>query len=218
MSKKPKRWIIGVLAAILILGGLYGIGVYRETHPDPDVGRLFQVLGLRMGMTAAEIGAGQGRMTVSMARRLGPMGQVLSTDIDPQSVREIRAAAAAAGLQNVTVIEGAEHTSNLPQQCCDAIWMSNVYHHFTDPGGVDASLFRALRPGGQLAVIDFAASRWRFWLPKVAGVPQNRGSHGVPKEIVIQELSSAGLRVERIIDDWWLFPDHRFCIVFRKKM
>jgi hypothetical protein len=53
-----------------------------------------------------------------------------------------------------------------------------------------------------------------FNLP--SGVPQNRGGHGIPKEILIQELSNEGFRLDRTIDYWWVFPDTRYCVVFRK--
>ena len=33
--------------------------------------------------------------------------------------------------------------------------MRNVYHHFGDPGAMNASLFKSLKPGGSLAVQDF---------------------------------------------------------------
>jgi len=201
---------------VAVMGGLYGIAVYRETHPEPEVTRLIEVLGLRAGMTVAEIGAGEGRMTLNMARRLGPGSHVFSSEIDPQLIRDLEKAIAKASLENVTLIEASDRATNLPEGCCDAIWMSKVYHHLTDPVAVDASVVQALRPGGRLAVIEFAPSRWRFWLRQPNGVPQNRGGHGIPERILVEELTHAGLRVERVIGDWWVFPDTRYCVVFRK--
>ena len=217
MPKHRKlRWLIGFLLVIGALGGIYGLDVYRNTHPEPEVARLFDLLGLKPGMTAAEIGAGEGRMTIDMARRLGPDGRVFSTDLGSEQVADIKNAVAKAGLQNVTAIEGASQSTNLPERCCDAIWMSKVYHHFTDPASMDASIVRALRPGGRLAVIEFAPSLRRFWLSLPEGVPPDRGGHGIPESVLVRELTAAGLRVEQAIDDWWIFPDSRYCVVFRK--
>src|SRR5713226_5351984 len=214
--RRKVAWVVGALVLIAAPAGLYGIAVYRQTHPEPDVARLIQLLQLKPGMVVAEIGAGEGRMTLAMARRLGPASRVFATAVDPRLLRDIDKAAAATGLQNVTTIKGADHSTSLPERCCDAIWMVTVYHHLTDPAGIDASIFRALRTGGRIAVIDFSPSRWRFWLRQPSGVPQNRGGHGIPEGILIQELSNEGFLLERAIDDWWVFPDTRYCVVFRK--
>jgi len=50
--------------------------------------------------------------------------------------------------------------------------------------------------------------------PISAGVPSNRGGHGIPQKIVIEELSGAGLQVEKIVEDW---PEDSYCVLFVKK-
>ena len=126
-----------------------------------------------------------------------------------------------AGLENVTVVEGSVDGANLPEACCDAIYMRRVYHHFTAPQEMNASLQRAVRPGGRLAVIDFTAEdaiffvRWFMGLPE--GVPENRGGHGVPVRIVSEELAEAGFEQERAIADWAGAPvSPHFCVLSRR--
>ncbi len=46
------------------------------------------------------------------------------------------------------------------------------------------------------------------------GVPSNRGGHGIPEKIVIEELSAAGLKVEKIVEDW---PENSYCVLFMKR-
>src|SRR2546421_89432 len=65
--------------------------------------------------------------------------------------------------------------------------------------------------GGGLAIIDFPA---RPGLDPVEGVPSNRGGHGIPQKIVVEELSAAGLQVEKIVNDW---PEGDYCVLFVKK-
>ena len=66
----------------------------------------------------------------------------------------IKKAAAAANLTNVTVVEGAPAATKLPDECCDAIFVRYVYHHFGDPPAMNASILRSLKPGGRFAVMD----------------------------------------------------------------
>ena len=56
------------------------------------------------------------------------------------------------------VLEGAEASTNLPSECCDAIFLRDVYHHLTRPDAFDASLLAALKPGGRLAIMDLVPS------------------------------------------------------------
>ena len=98
-----------------------------------DAARLVQALNVRAGSVVAELGAGDGALTVAIARIVGEQGRVYSTELSTASLAKIEAAAAAAKLKNVTVVEGTARLTNLPEQCCDAIFMRDVYHHFSEP-------------------------------------------------------------------------------------
>lgn len=172
-----------------------------------------QILHLKAGMTAAEIGAGDGRMTLLIARHLGASGRIFATEIEGEKLDSIRAAADEAGVANVSVIKAGEKETNLPPQCCDAIFLRKVYHHFTDPAAVTASLYESLRPGGRIAIIDFPPRSWLTWIAPVDHAPGNRGGHGMPPGLLIEELTAAGFVLEDRIDEW---PEWNYCAVFRK--
>jgi hypothetical protein len=74
-----------------------------------------------------------------------------------------------------------------------------------------ASLRQALRPDGYLAVIDFNPPT--RLLPRPSGVPDNRGGHGMPIEILI-EMTAQGFGVKQRIDDWFRFS---YCVVFQPR-
>jgi ubiquinone/menaquinone biosynthesis C-methylase UbiE len=185
-------------------------------NAEEEVARLAELLKLEPGMTVAEIGAGNGAMTVAMARRIGPNGKIFSTDLNADRVADIRKAAAAAGLQNVEARAGEESETGLPAACCDAIFMSKVYHHFSDPGTMNRSFLGSLRPGGRIAVIDFEPSGWQIWLRRPEGVPEDRGGHGMPRDVLVRELEAEGFVVEHQIADWWGGPFGRYCVTARK--
>lgn len=210
----PRR-LVAVLALVGLLAAWPAVHLQSQTASEAD--RLFQLLELGPGMTGGEIGAGRGEMTVAMAERVGPSGTVYSTELDPDRLDDIRRAVSEARLENVTVIEAGARSTNLPDACCDAIFMQNVYHHFTAPAELDRDLFEDLKPGGRLVVIDFEP---RDGSSGPDGVPANRGGHGVPAQIVVDELTTAGLSHTQTIANW---PDgdaraarRAFLVLFRK--
>jgi SAM-dependent methyltransferase len=104
------------------------------------------------------------------------------------------------------VVEASVSETGLPPNCCDAIVLRRVYHHLTEPSGINASLLRSLRPGGVLAVIDFPPPLFF-----------SRGSFGVPARTVMGEVTSTGFELLRLIDDWpGRGPLGSYCVVFRK--
>jgi ubiquinone/menaquinone biosynthesis C-methylase UbiE len=156
----------------------------------PELARLFE---LKPGMTVADVGAGFGAWTMRFSRAVGPSGRVYATDIGAAQLAALRDAVQREGLTNVTVIEGALATTNLPLVCCDAILIRDAYHHLTEPAAIVKSLAAALKPGGRMAVIDFPP-RPNSEVP--AGVPADRRGHGVPPEVVEREVGAVLTHVE----------------------
>lgn len=176
-----------------------------------EIKRLALLMGWKPGTTVADIGAGDGRYSFAAAERVGVAGKVFATEIDTKKLEELRAEVAKRKLQNVVVVDSKEADTNLPTGCCDAIFLRRVYHHLTKPTEFDSNLVRALKPGGRLAIIDFPP---RSGLDPVEGVPSNRGGHGIPQKIVIEELTAAGLEMEKAVNDW---PGDHYCVLFLKK-
>jgi ubiquinone/menaquinone biosynthesis C-methylase UbiE len=204
------------LAATLLASVLLALSLMAQST-DSEIDRLIQVLDLKPGVTVADVGAGSGELSISVAKRVAPNGTVYSTEIDPKKLDKIRQAVQKAGLHNVVVIAGANDDTRLPPNCCDAIFLRRVYHHLTEPVDMDRSLYLAMRPGGRLAIIDFEPSQ-RPGEPPPPGVPANRGGHGAPKPIVNRELTQAGF-VPVATTDWAVSGDVKhFCMLFKKPM
>jgi ubiquinone/menaquinone biosynthesis C-methylase UbiE len=179
----PVRYVIVTLLAA-------GPALTAQTQEDAaDTARLIEVLAIRMGDTVADIGAGDGALTVPLARHVRKAGRVYATDINPQRLIEIRSAVLQAELQNVVVVEGGSTRTNIPAASCDAIFMRHVYHHFGDPPLMNASLMESLKAGGRLAVVDFSPDNG---VSAQAGRRSAGASHGVMPQTIIDELRAAG--------------------------
>ena len=205
MSKK-KRLLVGLVCAAAVVFGAQVRGDATE-----EIKRLAELMAWKAGTVAADIGAGDGKYTFAAVELLGASGKVFATEIDAKKLAELREEVAKRKLGNVMAVESKEAETNLPAGCCDAIFLRRVYHHLTKPAEFDASLVRSLKLGGRLAIIDFAP---RAGLEPVEGVPSNRGGHGIPQTIAIEELSAAGLQVEKIVNDW---PEDSYCVLFVKR-
>jgi ubiquinone/menaquinone biosynthesis C-methylase UbiE len=177
----------------------------------PELVKLFE---LKAGMTVADVGAGFGAWTVRFSKVVGSSGRVYSTDVGAAQIAALRDAAQRDGLTNVTVIEGAANSSNLPASCCDAILIRDAYHHLTQPAAIVKSLAAALKPGGRLAVIDFPP-RPNSEVP--SGVPADRLGHGVPSGVVEREVGAVLTHVQTT-SNWNANsqPASLYLVLFRK--
>ncbi len=170
----------------------------ERAQAETEAPKLFELLQLVESSTVADVGAGGGALSVVLAR-LVPRGKVLATDINLMSLAEIRDYAERERLTNLFTIHGSVSSTSLEASCCDAIVMRNVYHHLIEPERFVASVIDSLKPGGQLAVIDFPA-RAGTQLP--VGVRNNRGGNGIEQSLVEEEIGASALERVRTIERW----------------
>lgn len=110
---------------------------------------------VKAGESIADIGAGTGFYSRLFARRAGASGWVYSVDISTQFLQHIANRATADGLHNLTPVLGTDVSVRLPSEVVDLVFICDTYHHFEQPAQTMQSIYRALKPGGRLVVIDF---------------------------------------------------------------
>ncbi len=125
----------------------------RETTEQPE--HVLDVLGVKPGMTVADVGAGSGYFTVRIARRIAPNGHVLATDLQPEMLDLLRAKVREAKLTNVVPVLATESDAKLPRGELDLVLMVDVYHELPKPAQTLAQVRVALRPGGRIALVEY---------------------------------------------------------------
>jgi ubiquinone/menaquinone biosynthesis C-methylase UbiE len=208
-KSRHKKWIRFGLSCIA--AATFAFALRANATAADEMAKLAALMDWKPGTVVADIGAGDGRYSFAAAEHVGETGKVFATEIDKDKLRQLGDEIKKRNLQNVTEVESGEAETNLPASCCDAIFLRRVYHHLTKPLEFDASILLSLKPGGKLAIIDFPPHPE---YGKVKGVPKDREGHGIQQKILIDELSKAGFRVEKIANDW---PTSDYCVLFVKK-
>jgi ubiquinone/menaquinone biosynthesis C-methylase UbiE len=116
---------------------------------------IVRATGLEEGASVADVGAGTGLFVPLLAQAVGGQGVVYAVDIAPGFVRHIEQKARSAGLTQVKTVLSTERSIELPPASVDVIFTCDAYHHFVHYRDMLASMRKALKPRGQLIVVDF---------------------------------------------------------------
>ncbi|MBM3738726.1 MAG: methyltransferase domain-containing protein [Acidobacteria bacterium] len=122
---------------------------------------LVAALGLKPGMTVADVGTGVGFMLPYLAEPVGAEGKVFAEDIFPDFLEKARANAKAKNLSTVAFIHGTEKDPKLPEDAVDVVLVLDVYHHFDFPADMLAGIHKSLKSGGRLVIVDFYKEGFR---------------------------------------------------------
>jgi ubiquinone/menaquinone biosynthesis C-methylase UbiE len=187
-----RRFVPALVLVVATAGSAYAQNAQQDAA---DAERLIKAMDVKAGSVIAEIGAGGGELTVLLGKAVGPTGRIYSNELNEGRRATIRKAVEGAGLTNITIVEGKEDVANLPDACCDGIFMRAVYHHFDDPPVMNASLFKALKPGGTLAVIDFTPPPPAAETENPPGRRGEDGHHGITQATLEKELRAVGFEI-----------------------
>ena len=123
-------------------------------------------LGLGNGSVIADIGAGGGRDTWVFANIVGETGTVFAEEIDEKKVKTLKTEAKKRELGRVKPVLGRSDNPNLPAETADLVYMNHVYHHFARPREMLRAIWRGLKPGGYLVIIDRRRGTLRDWVER----------------------------------------------------
>lgn len=112
-------------------------------------------MGLKPGMTVADVGTGVGFMLPFLSKRVGGTGHVIGEDITDDFLGMARQRAENQNLTNVTFVKGTETDPNLPEGKMDEVLVLDAYHHFDYPEKMLAAIHKSLKPDGRLVIVEY---------------------------------------------------------------
>ena len=149
----------------------------RDNAGEPR--QLVRLLGIKSGMTVADIGAGSGYYVVRLSPIVGSNGRVIAEDVVPKYLRSLRNRVRDLGLQNVAISRGEPHDPRLPANLLDIAIMVHMYHEIKQPYAMLYNLVPALKTNARVGIVD-------------AFRPTSE--HGTPPNLLRCELAAVGYR------------------------
>lgn len=164
-----------------------------SSHSGDEAGRdaqneaeqVMDFLQIAPGMTVADVGAGDGYFTVRLARRVGPEGRVVATDVVPEHLERLRARLTREGLSNVDLVLGKFDDPALPAGAVDVVLMVRMYHEIEQPYAFMWRLHDALKPGGAVAISER---------------DRPTRDHGTPPRLLTCEIEAVGYKAREMRD------------------
>ena len=116
--------------------------------------------GLRPGQQALDVAAGSGDLALGLARQVGKTGRVVVTDINAAMLAEGRDRLLNAGLVgNVEYVLADAENLPFPDATFHCVTIGFGLRNVTDKDAALRSLYRVLKPGGRLLVLEFSQPR-----------------------------------------------------------
>jgi SAM-dependent methyltransferase len=115
---------------------------------------IIEHLSLQPGMTVLDIGCGPGRLTIPIAVRVGPQGEVTALDIQPGMLRRVKEKAQAASLNNIQFLNVGAGEGKLARGQADRALLVTVLGEIPNREAALKEIFEALKPGGILSVTE----------------------------------------------------------------
>ena len=194
------KWYMGREIAYVM--GFQGIGWLErsEREKEENVSSLIKNMKIKSDEVIADIGAGSGYHAFRIAS-LVTNGLVYAVDIQPEMLMAIEKTKEFKKVENIKTILGTEKTVELPKNSVDKILMVDVYHEFSFPVEMINSIKNALKPNGELFLIEYRAEDLKVPIKRI---------HKMTEEQAVKEMKAAGLILKENIDNLpW-----QHCMVF----
>lgn len=175
----------------------------QEREKEENTSRLIKNMNILPGDTIADIGAGSGYHVFKMAPQASE-GLVNAVDIQEEMLIAIAARKKETGLDNIEIVKGEEKSVNLPENSVDKILMVDVYHEFSYPVEMLASMHKALRNNGEVYLIEYRGEDDSIPIKKL---------HKMTEAQAVKEFEANGFVLKENISNLpW-----QHCMVFVKK-
>ena len=174
-----------------------------------DAENALQEVGLKTGDTFLDAGCGEGSFSIPAAEIIGDSGKVYAIDISEEAINTLKEEIKKKSIKNIQAFVGdIAKKLSIEDESIDVCLMANILHGLVVRKKVEGALkeiFRVLKPGGTLAVIDFK---------KIDGPPGPPLSIRMSPEEVEEIISKKGFKRMRVAE----IGEYHYAVTFIKKI
>jgi ubiquinone/menaquinone biosynthesis C-methylase UbiE len=162
---------IGLIISLLLIAVGWRLSARRASLPCPpwlawlvelenpfaknyNASSIVQHLDLKPGMRVLDAGCGPGRVTLPLAKAVGPTGEVVAIDLQPSMLNRAREKTQAAGLTNIRFQELPIEAGKLDEAQYDRVILVTVLGEIPDRRSALKEIYRCLKPGGFLSITE----------------------------------------------------------------
>ncbi len=171
-----------------------------------QVDELVARLDIKPGQVVADIGAGPGLFSLSLAKAVGPTGKVYAEEVDPVFLDRIRQKLTEQHITNVTPVLGVYTDPKLPGHDVDLAFFHDVLHHIGDRAGFLAALSPYLNRTARVAIVEYDAK---------TGPHKNDPALIITREQLDGLMAGIGFKPVQPIEG--LFHDARWAVIYGRQ-
>ena len=176
---------------------------------------LLQKAQIYSGQVVADIGCHEGYLTMHLARKVANDGRVYAVDVREDRLATLRKNANSRNLNNIITILGDYDNPKLPEGALDCVFIIDTYHEITAYKKVLNYVRKALKPRGQIIVLEKLKKR-------IVGKSRAEqvAAHSLAMSYVEKELQQAGFTISSKIENhglWENQDDKQMWVLFAKK-
>jgi len=158
----------------------------RDAWQKPD--EVVKSLNLKPGDVIADIGAGDGYFTRRFAKAVSPGGEALGLEISSSKVESMKRDAERLGLDTYKAVLVEADDPGFEPGSVNIIFLCDAYHHLRNRTEYFKKASRGLKKDGRVVIVDFYNKQMDIGPPP---------SHTVSKQVVLDEMKSAGYQLLR---------------------
>ena len=184
----------------------------KQKERAKSIRAIVSYLGVGKGSVIGDIGAGSGKDTWVFADIVGDTGEVFAEEIAEDKVKSLKDAADTKGLGHVRAVLGSSADPCLPRDYVDLVYMNRVYHHFARPREMLQGIWRSLKPGGYLVVVDRQRGTPQDWVPRHL---REEKHFWIAETTVVREAREEGFAFTACLEHFW-HEEKGFVLVFQR--
>src|SRR5258708_1155633 len=164
------------------------------------VEEMFKAMQVHAGSVVADVGAGDGFLTVRLSPLVGDTGRVYASDIDEKRLERLPNRVGEPHLDNIVIVKGDADDPHLPAVQLDVVVILNSYHEMPKCYEMLQHIRDCLKPGGRLVIAEPS--------PKPAEETRDAqiAKHHISSAFVAEEMTRAGFSVVDRRDDFAQLP------------